>query len=416
MKNPYKRLKRACYMMNVTMSVVGNLSPILFLTFRSLYGISYAMLGLLVLINFVTQLGIDLVFSFFSHRFSIAKAVKTGPVLGAAGLAIYALWPFLFPNAVYAGLALGTVVFSAASGLAEVLISPVIAAIPAEDPDREMSRLHSVYAWGVVFVVIFSTLFLLAFGNACWQWLALLLALIPVSSAVLFAGVEIPALDTPGKISGALSFLRRKELWLCFTAIFLGGASELVMAQWSSSYLEMALGIPKLWGDVLGVALFAVALGLGRTLYAKIGKNVARALFLGAVGATLCYLLTALTSIPLIGLIACAFTGFCVSMMWPGSLVIASDRIPDGGVFIYAMMAAGGDLGASVGPQLVGLITDAVIASPAALQAAETLALSPDQLGMKLGMLVGMLFPLVGVPLYLYLLKTGAPAAAKEAD
>ncbi|MBE5772534.1 MAG: MFS transporter [Clostridiales bacterium] len=406
MKNNYTRLKSACYTMNMTMSVVGNLSPVLFLTFRTLYDVSYAMLGFLVLINYVTQLTVDLIFSFFSHRFNIAKAIKTGPILGAVGLFIYAVWPFIFPNAVYAGLVVGTIIFSSASGLAEVLLSPVIAAIPADDPDREMSKLHSVYAWGVVLVVIFSTLFLLVCGNKSWQWLALIFMLIPLTSAILFSGVEIPPMDTPERVSGALRFLRKKELWLCFAAIFLGGASELVMAQWSSSYLEQALGIPKLWGDVLGVAFFAVAMGLGRTLYSKIGKNITRALFLGAVGATVCYLITAISNIPFIGLIACAFTGFCVSMMWPGSLVIASDRIPDGGVFIFAMMAAGGDLGASVGPQLVGIITDAVIASPAAMQFTQNLSLAPDQLGMKIGMLVGMLFPLVGIPLYYHLMKT----------
>lgn len=406
MKQSYTRLKWACYTMNMTMAVVGNLAPVLFLTFRQLYDISYAMLGFLVLINFVTQLSVDLAFSFFSHRFNIPMAVKTGPFLGAIGLIIYAVWPFIFPNAVLPGLIIGTIIFSAASGLAEVLISPVIAAIPAEDPDREMSKLHSVYAWGAVFVVIFSTLFLLVFGGKAWQWLALLMALIPVTSAALFHGTEIPAMETPEKVSGVLSLLRNPTLWLCFVAIFLGGASELVMAQWASSYLEMALGIPKLWGDVLGVALFAVALGTGRTLYAKIGKNITRALFLGALGATACYLITAVCGIPIIGLIACAFTGFCVSMMWPGSLVVASDRIPNGGVFIFAMMAAGGDLGASVGPQLVGVITDAVIANPAALRLAETLALAPDQLGMKAGMLVGMLFPLCAIPVYFYMMKT----------
>jgi len=406
LKANYTRLKAACYTMNMTMSVVGNLSPILFLTFRTLYNISYALLGFLVLINFVTQLTVDLIFSFFSHRFNIAKTVKTGPVLGAAGLIIYAVWPLLFPDAVYVGLVVGTIVFSAASGLAEVLLSPVIASIPADDPDREMSKLHSIYAWGVVLVVIFSTLFLLLFGNRNWQWLALIFTLIPISSAILFSGVEIPRMDTPERVSGALRFLRRKELWLCFAAIFLGGASEVVMAQWSSSYLEQALGIPKLWGDVLGVAFFAVALGSGRSLYAKIGKNITRALFMGAVGASACYLITALSSIPVIGLFSCAFTGFCVSMMWPGCLVVASDRIPDGGVFIFAMMAAGGDLGASVGPQLVGIITDAVIANPAAVQLARTLSLAPDQLGMKIGMLTGLLFPLAAVPLYFYLMKT----------
>ena len=51
MQPSYRRVKAACYATNVTMSVVGNLSPLLFLTFRSLYGFSYTQLGLLVLIK-----------------------------------------------------------------------------------------------------------------------------------------------------------------------------------------------------------------------------------------------------------------------------------------------------------------------------------------------------------------------------
>ena len=46
------------------------------------------------------------------------------------------------------------------------------------------------------------------------------------------------------------------------------------MSQWSSSYLEQSFQIPKVWGDVLGVALFAVMLGLGRTLFSlSMGKT-----------------------------------------------------------------------------------------------------------------------------------------------
>ena len=87
-------------------------------------------------------------------------------------------------------------------------------------------------------------------------------------------------------------------------------------------------------------------------------------------------------------------------MMWPGSLLVASDRFPEGGVFVFAMMAAGGDLGASVGPQLVGAIADAAVASPALVHFAERMAMTPDQFGMKLGLLVGGLFPLVGIGIY----------------
>ncbi len=402
----YGRTKLACYTANIAMSVVGNLSPLLFLTFRNLYGISYSLLGTLVLINFVTQLTIDLIFSFFSHKFHIPTVLKLMPVVAAVGLLVYALAPVIFPQTVYFGLAIGTVLFSVSSGLAEVLISPVIAAIPSDNPEREMSKLHSVYAWGVVGMILFGTLFLLAFKQESWQWLAVVFTAVPLVSAVSFFGAEIPQMETPERTSGAVAFMKSPTLWLCFFAIFLGGASECSMAQWASGYLEKALGIEKVWGDIFGVAAFSLTLGLGRTLYSKIGKNVEKVLLFGAIGASVCYLTAALSEIPVLGLIACALTGLCVSMMWPGSLIVASDRIPQGGVFVFAMMAAGGDLGASVGPQLVGVVTDAVVGSAFGAGLAENLGVAIEQIGMKCGMLVGALFPLVGIAVYSVLLAT----------
>ena len=396
----FKRVKLACFSVNVAMAVVCNLSPVLFLTFHELYDISYTLLGLLVLINFFTQLGIDLIFSFFSHKFNIPLTVKLTPVLTVAGILLYAAAPLLFPESVYLGLVLGTVVFSASSGLAEVLVSPVIAAIPAKDPDHEMSKLHSVYAWGVVFVIVVSTLFLLATDGKHWQWLTIVFALVPLTATILFCGATLPEMKTPDRVSGAIAMMKNKGLWLCILAIFLGGASECTMAQWCSGYLEAALNIPKVWGDLFGVAMFAVMLGLGRTLYAKYGKRIEAVLFLGAIGSVACYLCAALSDNAILGLFACAFTGFCTSMMWPGSLIVASERFPTGGVFVFAIMAAGGDLGASVGPQLVGIITDAVAASAWAATLAERLGIFPEQLGMKLGMLVGMLFPLCAIGVY----------------
>ena len=402
----YKRLKYACYTTNISMSVVTSLSPLLFVTFRNMYGISYTLLGLLILINFVTQLSMDLLFSFFSHRFNIEKTVKITPALTIIGLCIYALWPMCFPQAVYPGLVIGTIIFSASAGFCEVLISPVIASIPSDNPEREMSKLHSTYAWGVVFVVIFSSLFLLIFGRNHWIWLTIALALIPLSAFLLFFGSKIPEMETPSKLTGALSQMKDKTLWLCVLMIFFGGASEVTMGQWSSTFLEQSLGLPKVWGDILGVAFFSVMLGLGRTLYAKIGKNISLILMLGIIGTTLCYLTVAVSNNPVIGLLACAITGFCVSMLWPGSLIVATDRIPSGGVLVFALMAAGGDLGASVAPQIIGIITDISLKHPTVLSLAETFHLTSEQMGLKLGMFVGLLFPLVAIPLYIYMHKT----------
>ena len=141
--------------------------------------------------NFFTQLTIDLIFSFFSHKFNMRKTIIIMPALSVAGLIIYALWPFVFPERVYTGLVIGTVIFSLGCGLAEVLLSPIIAALPSDDPDREMSKLHSVYAWGVVGVVIFATVFLSVFSHNSWQYLALILSLIPFTSFLLFLILQV---------------------------------------------------------------------------------------------------------------------------------------------------------------------------------------------------------------------------------
>ena len=56
----YKRTKLACYMSYFTMLSVFCVPPLLFMTFREL---SYTLLGTLVVVNFFTQLGIDLIFT-----------------------------------------------------------------------------------------------------------------------------------------------------------------------------------------------------------------------------------------------------------------------------------------------------------------------------------------------------------------
>ncbi|MEG2396145.1 MAG: MFS transporter [Oscillospiraceae bacterium] len=401
----YKLTKYSCYTANASMSVVSALTPLLFLTFHNLYGITYTMLGALVLINFSTQLFVDLIFSFYSHKFNITKMVKIIPILTFIGLIVYAVFPFLFPNAVYVGLVIGTVIFASSGGLVEVLLSPVIAEIPSENPEREMSKLHSVYAWGVVGVVIISSLFLLVFGKVNWQWLALIWAIIPLISAILFSRAEIPSLKTPEKASKVFKLFKSKSFLICFFCIFFGGASECTMSQWSSSYIEQALGIPKIWGDIFGVALFAVMLGLGRTLYTKFGKNIYKVLLLGAMGATVCYITAAISNIPLVGLFSCAITGFCTAMLWPGSLIVASNKFQTSGVAIFALMAAGGDLGGAVGPQLVGTVTDLAIKSSYFIPIANSLNLTTEQLGLKIGLVSATIFPLIATILFAIIYK-----------
>ncbi len=401
-----KRIRSACYCMNVAMAVIGNLPPILFLTFHNKFGISFSLLGLLVLLNFSTQLLIDLVFSFFSHKFNIPLTVKLTPLISVLGLVIFVVWPTFLPSSAYLGLVIGTIVFSASSGLAEVLLSAVIAALPSDNPDRDMSMLHSIYAWGAVGVISLGSLFLLIFSSDSWQILTLIFTLVPLLSFVLYLGAELPELNVGAKADASTPIYKSKVMWLSVIAIFLGGAIECTMAQWASSFTEVALGIPKIYGDVFGAALFALTLGLGRTLYTKYGKRIEGILIAGVIAAAVCYLTAVFSSNPIVGLIACALTGFAASMLWPGNLIAVSERIPTGGVVMFALMAAGGDLGASVGPELVGIITDVVAASPRMLELASDLGMSGEQLGMKCGILVGAIFAIIAIPLYISIFRS----------
>ena len=78
-KSAFKTTKLACYSAYFTMSSIFCVPPILFVTFRELYGISYTLLGTLVLVNFFTQLGIDLLFTAFSKYFN-AKIRISQPI------------------------------------------------------------------------------------------------------------------------------------------------------------------------------------------------------------------------------------------------------------------------------------------------------------------------------------------------
>ena len=280
----YRVTKLACYATNVGMAALGAISPLLFVTFREMYGISYSLLGFLVVINFCTQLIIDLVFTFFSSRFNIRKTIITMPILTIVGLLVYAVMPSVFPTSAYVWLAIGTVIFSASAGLCEVLISPVIAAIPSDNPERDMSKLHSIYAWGLVGVVIFSTVFLTLVGTHNWIWLALIFALIPIATFFMFVSSPIPDVKVSEKEKGKRTKIFSAGLIMCFFCIFLGGAAEGAMTQWASGYIENALGIPKIFGNILGMAMFAAALGLGRTLYSKYGKNIINFMIFGMAG------------------------------------------------------------------------------------------------------------------------------------
>ncbi len=402
----FKRTKFACYYTYLAMASVFSLPPLLFATFHEMYGISYTLLGTLVSVNFCAQLCIDLIFSFFSKHFNIHKTIRLMPLLTSLGLLVYAFIPMLFPQYAYAGLLIGTLLFSVAAGLSEVLVSPTIAALPSDTPEKDMSMLHSLYGYGVVGVVVVSTLFLQLVGYEYWMYLTCFWAVLPIIASVILHLSPLPNMDMEQSDGKAVkSHYRTTGLLLCLACIFLGACAENTMTNWISVYAETALNIPKVWGDIFGMSLFAILLALTRTAFAKYGKNIFTILGLSMLGSFICYVAVALSPNAVLSLLACVALGICTAMLWPGTLIFMEEKVPAVGVAAYALMAAGGDFGSSFAPQALGIVVDNIALTDWAASLGSTLSLSPEQVGFKVGMLLAAIFPLLGLFLLMYMKK-----------
>lgn len=88
-------------------------------------------------------------------------------------------------------------------------------------------------------------------------------------------------------------------------------------------------------------------------------------------------LAAALAPYPLLNLTGCVVCGFSVGIMWPGTISISSSKIPLGGTALFALLAMAGDMGGSIGPFVIGFVTQN----------------TGDDL--KAGMLAGCIFPAV---------------------
>ena len=208
----------------------------------------------------------------------------------------------------------------------------------------------------------------------------------------------MPDMDVTESSDGTKGTGRRAfALAICVGAIFFGSCAENSMSNWVSTFMENALHVDKTLGDILGMAMFAILLGVARISYAKFGKNIMRVLLGGMIGAVICYIVAGLSSNAILVFLACILTGFFTSMLWPGSLIMMEENLPGLGVAAYALMAASGDLGASVAPQLLGIVVDKVAASSFAVEIGTKFSLAAEQVGLKAGMLVTAVFPILGI-------------------
>lgn len=359
MKLSYRSTMFACFAGYVVQSVVNNFVPLLFVIFQDTYGIPLRKITLLVTFNFGVQLTVDLLSAKFIDKLGYRVSMLIAHICSAAGLVLLAVLPGIMDP--FAGLLISVMIYAIGGGILEVLVTPITECCPTDNKEASVSLLHSIYCWGHIAVVVLSTAFFKLFGTDKWQILALLWTIIPVLNGILFAKVPIGSLLPEGDKGMTIKELfKSKVFWVLMVMMICAGASEQGVSQWASAFAERGLGIDKAIGDLAGPLSFALCMALSRTFYGKFGDKIDLDKFM-KWSAVLCigaYLTAALAPHPVLNLLGCGICGLSVGIMWPGSFSRASRVLPRGGTAMFALLALGGDFGCSLGPTVVGTVSD----------------------------------------------------------
>ncbi len=385
MKNNYRSTKISGYVGFFVQAIVNNFLPILFIALQDVYKLSYEQLGNLILFNFVTQIIVDSITPKIVGMVGYRKTAFLSQFTAFLGLALLGVLPSIMSP--YTAIIVCIIVYATGSGITEVVLSPMIELLPTKNKAKNMAILHSFYCWGQAATVIGTTILIFFFGYDNWNYVPLIWSVIPFLNMFSFLKVPIVEPGPEEKTATFFELLKNKRFIIFMIMMLCGGASEIAMAEWASIFVQNALGVSKVIGDIAGPCAFALFMGLGRIFYAKYSKKLSflRLLAILSIGCVACYLTVALCNVPLIALIGCALCGFTVSVSWPGVYSLGAKNFKNGGAVMFSVLALCGDAGCSVGPWLVGVVA--------------------DEVSLNLGIGLASVFPFVMVLCSLYLLK-----------
>ena len=291
--------------------------------------------------------------------------VATGPLvdrwgaklfvqIGNALIAISLTGMIFVPS--YMMLGFAVFVLGLGAGILDMVLSPVVAALSPDQRSSSMNWLHSFYCVGAVVTILAGTIVL----QMGWGWRTASLVLLPLPLALLsvFARTTFPSIVADEKSRMSFGTLLKEKWFLgAMAAIFLGGATELGMAQWLPAYAESALGFPQ-WISGVGLVLFSVAMAAGRMIVGVFGTrlNPFHTMAWGCASSVIFFLAGSFLPVYWLALAACVFAGFTGSCLWPTMLAVTADRFPNGGASMFGALAALGNAGGIFMPWTVGWI------------------------------------------------------------
>jgi fucose permease len=340
----------------MSLAIGLNLLPVFLTTLSTVYGgaagLSQEQLGRLGATGFVGLVAGIAVTGPLADRWGAKPFALLG--LGLSVLSLLAMaWA---PD--YALLGGALFFLGLGAGVLDMVLSPVVAALNPLRRAAAMNWLHSFYCVGAVVTILAGTLVLKAgFG---WRTACLLLLPLPLVLFAAFVPLRFPPLVTESGRVPLRGLLHERWFIAAMAAIFLGGATELGLAQWLPAYAQLSLGYPA-WIGGGALLFFSVAMALGRMVIGAAGPRLDpfRVMAWSCGASVALILLGAFLPVPAAALAACVVAGFAGSCLWPTMLAVTADRHPDGGASMFGALAALGNAGGILMPWIVGWIADA---------------------------------------------------------
>ena len=376
MKNKYTLTRLVCFVGFVVQAIINNYLPILFVVLQDNYNLDYEKLAFLIVINFGTQMVIDLLTPKIAKALGYRMTAFISQFITFIGLVMMCVLPQIMADK-YLAIALCAVVYATGSGLMEVILSPMVEILPTKNQGGSMCILHSFYCWGQAATIIVTTLLISLLGKQNWSFIPLIWAIIPLVNSFAFLKVPIIEPRSNQKMATFMELFGRPKFRGFMLMMLCAGASEIAMAQWASLFAQRGLGVSKMVGDLAGPCAFALFMAIGRVYYGINAKKIdfKKAMLVLSVFATVCYLGVALTKNEALSLGFCALGGLSVSIFWPAIYSRGAVEFIDGSTVMYGTFAMCGDIGCALGPWVLGSVA--------------------DSLGLKMGFGVTAIFPLV---------------------
>lgn len=340
----------------VALALAVNLTPVFLTTLgREMGGVDGLTNEQLGRIGAVTFLGLVLgilITGPLADRLGAKPFAVLGNLLVSGGLLLLGTAPG-YGQVLVAGAVMGI-----GAGVLDMVLSPIVCALQPERRAAAMNWLHSFYCSGAVLTILLGSLALrLAFG---WRAISLWLAALPALVALGFVLLRLPPLvqHEDGRMR-LRELIRLPFFQVALVAIFMGGATELAMAQWLPAYAEKQLGFTA-WVGGMAFLGFSVAMAVGRMVAGMLGHRISpyRLMLWCCWGSVVLFMFACAPWWPRLALAACVAAGLTGSCLWPTLLGVTADHFPRGGASMFGMLSAFGNAGGVVMPWAVGAIAD----------------------------------------------------------